>query len=169
MNWIMTDKDLNFIRSITPVKLLSRPKGRRRAKLLFCDFKFVGTSLQIVLHRPPRNRKVFLTEAKETAKGQNCVGNLAGQLVDHHALDNPDLFARRSANRRSLDTIACDQVVSHGVPPLNLHGAIIGLSRLLRACPERPRRRRAAEQRDERAAFHSITSSASASSLSGML
>src|SRR5215831_13441068 len=39
--------------------------------------------------------------------------------------------------------------------------------RLLRAHRERPRRRRAAEQRDELAPFHSITSSARASSLSG--
>jgi hypothetical protein len=38
-------------------------------------------------------------------------------------------------------------------------------STLLRA-PPRPRRRRAAEQRDERAPLHSITSSASAKSLS---
>jgi len=38
---------------------------------------------------------------------------------------------------------------------------------LLRALRERPRDRRAAEQRDERAAFHSITSSASASSVGG--
>ena len=38
---------------------------------------------------------------------------------------------------------------------------------LLRALRERPRDRRAAEQRDERAAFHSITSSAATSSLSG--
>src|SRR5262249_40022269 len=39
--------------------------------------------------------------------------------------------------------------------------------RLLRARRERPRRRRTAEQRDEFAALHSITSSASASILSG--
>src|SRR5262249_35130253 len=39
--------------------------------------------------------------------------------------------------------------------------------RLLRACCERPRSR-AAEERDELAALHSITSSASASSLSGI-
>jgi hypothetical protein len=38
--------------------------------------------------------------------------------------------------------------------------------RLLRARRKRPRRRRAAEQRDERAPLHSITSSASAKSLS---
>src|SRR5215472_5705357 len=38
---------------------------------------------------------------------------------------------------------------------------------LLRAGHERPRCGRAAEQRDERAAFHSITSSAATSSLSG--
>ena len=40
--------------------------------------------------------------------------------------------------------------------------------RLLRARRERPRRRRAAEQRDELAPSHSITSSASASSVGGM-
>src|SRR5262249_44457402 len=37
----------------------------------------------------------------------------------------------------------------------------------LRTCRERPRRCRAAEQRDERAALHSITSSARASSVGG--
>ena len=41
------------------------------------------------------------------------------------------------------------------------------LARLLRARRERPRGRRAAEQRDERAPFHSITSSAVASSVGG--
>ena len=40
--------------------------------------------------------------------------------------------------------------------------------RLLRARRERPRRPRAAEQRDELAAFHSITSSARASSVGGI-
>src|SRR6516162_5723997 len=39
--------------------------------------------------------------------------------------------------------------------------------RLLRARRQRPRHRRAAEQRDELAAFHSITSSASASNVGG--
>src|SRR5262245_54300053 len=40
--------------------------------------------------------------------------------------------------------------------------------RLLRPRRKRPRRRRAAEQRDEVAAFHSITSSARASSVAGI-
>src|SRR5262249_61379138 len=43
------------------------------------------------------------------------------------------------------------------------------LPRLLRARRERPRRRRAAEQGNELAPFHSITSSARASNLSGIL
>src|SRR5262249_21512010 len=42
-------------------------------------------------------------------------------------------------------------------------------NRLLRARRDRPRRRRAAEQRDELAALHSITSSAATSSLSGTM
>src|SRR5262249_52271993 len=41
--------------------------------------------------------------------------------------------------------------------------------RLLRARREQPRRRRAAEQRDERAALHSITSSARARKDSGIV
>src|SRR5262249_53334201 len=41
--------------------------------------------------------------------------------------------------------------------------------RALRARRHRPRRRRAAEQRDERAPLHSITSSAALSSLSGTM
>ena len=40
---------------------------------------------------------------------------------------------------------------------------------LLRACRERPSSHRAAEQRDEVAPFHSITSSASANNLSGIV
>src|SRR5260370_29085933 len=72
MNRVMTDEDLNFIGSIAPVKLLSRREGRRRAKLLIGDFKFVGSPFQIVLQRSPRNGKVFLTEAKKTPEAQNC-------------------------------------------------------------------------------------------------
>ena len=116
MNWVMTDEDLNFIGSIAPVKLLSRGEGWRRAKLLIGDVKFIGTPIQIVLQRSPRNGKVLLTKAKKTPEGQNCVGYLARQLVDHHALDHSDLFTGWSADRRALDAVACNQVVSHGVP-----------------------------------------------------
>src|SRR5262249_34993206 len=48
------------------------------------------------------------------------------------------------------------------------HGDATHLLRLLRARRERPRDSRAAEKRDELAALHSITSSAMASSLSGI-
>src|SRR5262249_48074126 len=48
---------------------------------------------------------------------------------------------------------------------LLIHGSLP----LLRARRERPRHSRAAENRDELAPLHSITSSASASSLSGIL
>ncbi len=88
----MTDEDPNFIRPIAPIKLLSWREGRRRAKLLFGGFKFIGAVFHIISQRSPRNGKVFLTEAKETAECQNCVGNLPGQLVDHHALDHANLF-----------------------------------------------------------------------------
>jgi hypothetical protein len=64
----MTDEDLNFIGSIAPVKLFSGGKGRRCAKLLIGDFKFIGSPFHIVLQRSPRNGKVFLTEAKKASE-----------------------------------------------------------------------------------------------------
>ena len=63
MNGIMTDEDLNFIGPIAPVKLFSRCEGRCSAKLLFGNFKSIGTVFRIVFQRSPWNGKVFLTEA----------------------------------------------------------------------------------------------------------
>src|SRR5262245_7023186 len=57
--------------------------------------------------------------------------------------------------------VALEKAHQHTDPPHPLA--------LLRAPRERPRRRRAAEERDELAAFHSITSSARASSVGGTL
>ena len=48
MNGIMTDEDLNFIGPIAPVKLFSGREGRCSAKLLFGNFKFIGTMFRIV-------------------------------------------------------------------------------------------------------------------------
>src|SRR5262249_24759259 len=56
--------------------------------------------------------------------------------------------------------IASDEIQEHADAPHALA--------LLRAPRKRPRRRRAAEQRDELAALHSITSSARASSVAGI-
>jgi Glutathione S-transferase, N-terminal domain len=50
---------------------------------------------------------------------------------------------------------------------ISKHTALYPEDKRLPACGERPRRRRAAEQRDELAAFHSITSSARASKAGG--
>jgi hypothetical protein len=102
MNRVMTDKELNFIGSVAPVELLSWGKGRRHAKLFIGDVKFIGTLLHIVLQRSPRNRKVFLTKAKETAENQDCISDLAGQLIDHYPLDHADLFTGWSMDRCSL-------------------------------------------------------------------
>ena len=87
---------------------------------------------------------------------------------------------RPSAQRTSIATVRpsiqpssrsrCTKAATHGlaaegVPDQKPDGR--QLCRLLRARRERPRRRRAAEQRDELAAVHSITSSARASSDGG--
>src|SRR5262249_34897588 len=60
------------------------------------------------------------------------------------------------------------QTVAQQVGPFGAEHSDHRHRRLLRARRERPRSRSAAEQRDELAALHSITSSASASSLGGM-
>src|SRR5438132_13586632 len=80
----------------------------------------------------------------------------------HVAAFAPAQFLQLSQKRRDLDAclrIALGNLKEHTDPPHPLP--------LLRARRERPCHR-AAEQRDELASLHSITSSASASSLSGI-
>src|SRR5262249_21585530 len=64
----------------------------------------------------------------------------------------------------------CDELLKHRIvgKTAQQHADAAHLLALLRARRERPRRN-TAEQRDERAAFHSITSSASESRLSEIL
>src|SRR5262249_2193303 len=66
---------------------------------------------------------------------------------------------------KRLDPALCFQIIL-GVP--HQHADTPHPLALLRARRERPRRRRAAEQRDELAAPHSMTSSASVSRLAGI-
>src|SRR5215831_15197896 len=94
----------------------------------------------------------------------NLVGFGSGPVrVDAHvASDDPARFCQALVERpepRLIIDIVCGCGKQHADAPNPV--------RLLRARRERPRRRSAAEQRDELAALHSITSSAVASSLSG--
>src|SRR5262249_61092362 len=67
-----------------------------------------------------------------------------------------------------LATSTASSSTGHSTPDLG-HGTGDFHRRLLRARRERPRRRRAANERDELAAFHSITSSARSRNDSGSL
>src|SRR5262249_45800341 len=70
---------------------------------------------------------------------------------------------------RLLEALAkCRQTARHRLGRSGVEEPDHRLRRLLRAGSQRPRGRRAAEQRYEHAAVHSITSSASASNLSGI-
>src|SRR5262245_8858213 len=71
----------------------------------------------------------------------------------------PTEFLSKFHKPRAAFRIAFSEAHQHADPPHRFA--------LLRPRRERPRYCRAAEQRDELAALHSITSSASASSLSG--
>src|SRR5262245_53124603 len=84
--------------------------------------------------------------------------------------------ARLDGNSAALDPAELMQPLHESGDPLAVGRRRAGtevsdcrqLARLLRPCSDWPYRRRAAEQRDEHAAPHSITSSASASSFGGM-
>src|SRR5262249_39818257 len=85
-------------------------------------------------------------------------------IVDPHvAARTPPCFLQPLCERGNTSVpfrIISSQIDDHADAPHALA--------LLRACRTRPSYCRAAEQRDERAAFHSITSSAMASTVAGM-
>jgi hypothetical protein len=79
---------------------------------------------------------------------------------------------RQMTNAGALDVAEVTQARPEGLDSAKLRGKAQepdprGFGRLLRAGSERPRHRRATKQRDELAPFHSITSSAVASSVAG--
>src|SRR5262249_29622717 len=91
------------------------------------------------------------------------IGGAVSNIQPHvAALDPAQLLQPLPKGRAAL---VCLGIVSRLV---HKHAdAPHALARLMRACCERPCCRSAAEQRDELAAIHSITSSAATSSLSG--
>src|SRR5262245_58943568 len=89
-------------------------------------------------------------------------GTLENQLLRHYAAFAPAQLLQTSQKRRDFD--ACLRIT---LGNLDEHAYASHPLALLRARRERPRGR-AAEQRDELAPFHSITSSAIARSLSGI-
>src|SRR5262245_65381998 len=91
--------------------------------------------------------------------GQSIVLTIRQALLDHYVPTNDIACLGQSLTERN-DPLSCHRCRQAAEKPDHRH------LRLLRQRRERPRRR-AAEQRDELAPLHSITSSASASSLSG--
>jgi hypothetical protein len=78
--------------------------------------------------------------------------------------------ARSSSSRSSLEGNLDAAMLTHAADSGKGRGCSMPIRRTMRRCPKWPRRRRAAEQRDELApGAHSITSSARASSLSGIV
>ncbi len=52
---------------------------------------------------------MILADAEEATETQDRVGDPAGELVDHHALDLPDALTARVIDWHSLHPVACDQ------------------------------------------------------------
>src|SRR6185312_6751388 len=53
---------------------------------------------------------MVVADAQEAAEAQYRVGHPAAQLVDHHALDRPDLLIIGTIHRGALDLVAADQI-----------------------------------------------------------
>src|SRR5262249_15674499 len=97
------------------------------------------------------------SHAIEVARGPAIVGAKVASLDPTKSLKGLPKGHKPSAAFR----------IGVGIAPAHHGGKQPHTLALLRPCGERPGGRRAAEQRDELAAFHSITSSARASRLSG--
>jgi len=81
------------------------------AQLILVEVQLVGIELRVVLQDAPGKRVVFLAEPHEAAEAHDRIGHFAGPLLDHHALDRPDLLTVRAADGRSLDLVAGDQAL----------------------------------------------------------
>src|SRR5262249_21886656 len=133
-------------------------------------------------HRPPfRTRRADFRPSQggggrdwvELAVADTGIGLTAEQRRNYSSRDSPDesqtginvrVFPALLQDRREVltATSSARHEVLHGEQHADLPG-------LLRARRERPRGRRTAEQRDERSALHSITSSALARRVAGMV
>src|SRR5262245_14013532 len=100
--------------AIAPVELAARPVGRGLAQLLVGKIELVGFERRVVTQRIPGQRMIFLTHAQKAAEPHHRIGNLAADLVDHHALDLADLLAVGATHGRSFDPVARNQAVVSG-------------------------------------------------------
>src|SRR3984893_9332009 len=83
-------------------------------ELLFGDVQLEAVGLFIVGQHRPGNRIVIRADAEEAAETQDRVGDPAGELVDHQALDLPDALTARVIDWHSLHPVACDQGMKFG-------------------------------------------------------
>src|SRR5262249_36112519 len=120
---------------------------------------------------------------------RNCLGRRRSRVADGGDCSDLSALQIRHQSRKSISLALCPAVYNRHVLALDIAGLFETLPkiaqairervrfrvekpddwhcRLLRPRRQRPRRRRAAEQRDELAPPHSITSSARASNVDG--
>src|SRR3954454_10556037 len=73
--------------AVVPVPCAGGAVFRRRLELLVGDVDLIAAEPLVVGEQRPRHRIMVLAEAEEAAEAHPRIGNLAGHLVDHHALD----------------------------------------------------------------------------------
>src|SRR5205823_12618379 len=56
-------------------------------ELVLGEVDEIAAEIGVVFQRRPRHRVIILAHAHEAAEAQDRIGDLAGDLVDHHALD----------------------------------------------------------------------------------
>ena len=60
----------------------------------------------------PRDGMGLGTHAEEAAESGDCMNDVAANLLDHEALNRPDLLSVHIVNSGTLDVVALDQRVS---------------------------------------------------------
>src|SRR5882757_7988581 len=103
--------NLDLPAAVAPIELLAGGDRRRLAQILIAEIEMIGTEHAIVDQPRPGNRRMLLSDAEKAAEAQHGVGDVAGELVDHQALDGADLLAAGTADRRAFHPVARDQAV----------------------------------------------------------
>src|SRR5215472_1002306 len=62
------------------------------------------------MQQAPWQRAIFVTYAEEAPERHYRISDLPAPLVDHYALDRPQLFSVAATNRCAFDLVARDQI-----------------------------------------------------------
>src|SRR5450759_693404 len=94
---------------VAPVPTIVVAVFRRALELRFGNAGTVAAKPGVVFQRLPRQGIMIIADAEKAAKAEDGVGNPAAHLVDHDALDRPDLGIVGAIYGRAFHLIAADK------------------------------------------------------------